>query len=53
MHTPEADIAVDPEQIYSVKTQVIDGREYLLIPLCEGVTVNGVDVSVEESETQE
>ena len=53
VHTPEADIAVDPEQIYSVKTQVIDGREYLLIPLCEGVTVNGVDVSVEESEAQE
>ncbi len=46
VHTPEADIAVDPDQVYSIRTQVIDGREYLLIPMCEGVTVNGVDVAL-------
>ncbi|MDO4383213.1 MAG: DUF4317 domain-containing protein [Eubacteriales bacterium] len=48
VHTPETDITVDPEQIYSIRTQVIDGREYLLIPMCEGVTVNGVDIRTEE-----
>ena len=46
LETAEAKITVDPEHIYQVRTEVIDGRNYILIPVGEGVTVNGIDVSV-------
>ncbi len=53
IHTPEVDVSVDPEQIYSIRRKVIDGREYLLVPMCEGVTVNGVEVALKEDEVPE
>lgn len=54
MVTPGVKVTVDPEYAYSVRTQVIDGSSYLLIPLGEGVEVNGIDISVgmgDEGET--
>lgn len=53
IHTPEVDVSVDPEQIYSIRRKMIDGREYLLIPMCEGITVNGVEVATKEDDVQE
>ena len=57
MVTPGIKITVDPEYTYSIKTQVIDGSSYLLIPMGEGVEVNGIDVNVNaagpEDETEE
>lgn len=34
----------DPEYTYSIKTQEIDGSRYLLIPIGEGVEVNGIEI---------
>ena len=57
MVTPGVKITVDHEYTYSIKTQVIDGSSYLLIPMGEGVEVNGIDVNVNaagpEDETEE
>ena len=49
MKTPEVKITVDPEYTYLITTQEIDGSQYLLIPAGEGVTVNGIDISVGDS----
>lgn len=46
LETMEAHITIDPDHIYQVRTEVIDGRNYILIPVGEGVTVNGIDVKV-------
>lgn len=46
MTTGEVKITVDPEHAYRVKTQVIDGVKYILIPADEGVSVNGIDVTI-------
>lgn len=46
MTTGEVKITVDPEHAYRVKTQVIDGIKYILIPADESVTVNGIDVTI-------
>lgn len=46
MKTPEVKITVDPEYTYLITTQEIDGSQYLLIPAGEGVSVNGIDISV-------
>lgn len=48
METPEVKISVDPAHTHLVKTKVIDGSKYILIPVGEGVEVNGIDISVEE-----
>lgn len=48
MQTSEVKITVDPEHAYRVKTQIIDGMKYILIPAEEGVTVNGIDVTIKE-----
>lgn len=55
MKTPEVKITVDPEYTYLITTQEIDGSQYLLIPVGEGVTVNGIDISVGDGveETEE
>lgn len=55
MKTPEVKITVDPEYTYLITTQEIDGSQYLLIPAGEGVTVNGIDISVGDGveETEE
>ena len=39
-------VSVDPEHVFGIRTEVIDGRSYLMIPISEGITVNGVDVSI-------
>lgn len=46
--TPEVKITVDPEYAYMIKTKVIDGSRYILVPVGEGVEVNGIDISVED-----
>lgn len=48
MTTEEVKITVDPEYAYRIKTQIIDGVKYILIPAEEGVTVNGIDVTIKE-----
>ena len=52
MKTPEVKITVDPEYTYLITTQEIDGSQYLLIPVGEGVTVNGIDISVGDGEEE-
>lgn len=49
METPEVKISVDPAHTYSIRTKVIDGSKYILIPVGEGVEVNGIDINVEEN----
>ena len=46
IETPEVNVSVDPEHVFGIRTEVIDGRSYLMIPISEGITVNGVDVSI-------
>ena len=48
MVTPEVKISVDPEYAYRIKTKVIDGEKYILIPADGTVEVNGIEVRVEE-----
>lgn len=42
--TERAAISLDPAYSYLVETRVIDGRKYLLIPVEEGLEVNGLPV---------
>ena len=41
---PSISIKVDPKQADLLETRVIDGRSYLLIPIDEGIEVNGQPV---------
>ncbi len=52
MKTPEVKITVDPEYTYLITTQEIDGSQDLLFPAGEGVTVNGVVISVGDGEEE-
>lgn len=45
LSTTEVKIKVDPEYIHEIKTKVIDGSKYILIPVGEGVEVNGIDIA--------
>lgn len=47
--TPEVTISVDPEYSHLVETRRIGGRNYLLIPVEDGVEINGFPVGVETS----
>ena len=42
--TTAAKITVDPEYVYSIETREIDGRQYIMIPVGEGVEINGIDI---------
>ena len=42
--TGDATVSVPPESSYLVETRVIDGRKYLLVPVGEGLEVNGMQV---------
>lgn len=42
--TADVTVSVSPEQSALVETRVIDGRRYLLIPVDETLTVNGIPV---------
>ena len=44
--TSEATVSVDPAYSYLVETRMIDGRKYILIPVGEGVEVNGLPVGI-------
>ncbi|MBQ0004503.1 MAG: DUF4317 domain-containing protein [Clostridiales bacterium] len=46
--TQEVTVKVDPDHAYQVTTRTIDGRNYILVPIGEGVTVNGVEITVTE-----
>ena len=46
LETPEVKIKVDPEYANTIQTRVIDGSRYILIPITEGVEVNGIDISI-------
>jgi len=52
MVTPEVKIKVDPDFVHCIKTQVIDGSKYILIPVGEGVEVNGIDIEVSGNEEE-
>ena len=44
MTTPQVKITVDPEYTDLIETKVIDGRCCLIIPVEDGITVNGIEV---------
>lgn len=48
LETAEMNVRIDPEHAFGIKTEIIDGRQYLMIPISEGLTVNGVDVKVSD-----
>lgn len=45
--TPQVTISVDPESSHLVETRRINGRNYFLIPVEDGVEINGFPVGVE------
>lgn len=45
MSTPQVKITVDPEYTDWIETREIDGRTCIVIPLEEGVTVNGIEIN--------
>ncbi len=48
MKTADAVIKLDPEQASLVKTRIIDGVQYILVPASGGVEVNGVNIKMEQ-----
>ncbi|MFI3324783.1 MAG: DUF4317 domain-containing protein [Clostridia bacterium] len=44
--TPNISIKVTPEQNSKIKTQIIDGKKYLLIDVSDGVEVNGINIQI-------
>lgn len=50
MKTPQVSITVDPEYTYCVETRIIDGSKYILIPVGEGVEVNGIPVEIKSQQ---
>lgn len=48
MVTPQVHITVDPDYTYNIETKIIDGSKYILIPVGEGVEVNGIDIDIKE-----
>lgn len=47
INTPQAKIQVAPEYGHLIKTQMVDGRKYILVPAFEEVEVNGFEVNVQ------
>lgn len=50
VRTPETRIVTEPENALRLKTRTIDGVTYILVPIGETVTVNGVEIAVEFEE---
>ena len=46
--TEHAAIAVDPAHSYQVESRIINGKPYILIPVGEGVEINGIAVKVQD-----
>ncbi len=52
LKTPEVTIKVNPERADLVETRLIDGVKYILIRADRGVEVNGIDVSIRNTENE-
>ena len=50
VRTPDVVIQVNPERSDLVETRIIDGFKYILIRAEEGVAVNGVNISISNTE---
>ncbi|MBR3785120.1 MAG: DUF4317 domain-containing protein [Firmicutes bacterium] len=46
LNTADVKIKVAPDCAASIQTRVIDGIKYILIPVGEGATVNGIDIDI-------
>jgi hypothetical protein len=46
IETPEIKITVDPQYSHLIRTEVIDGRKFILIAADNGVEINGIDVDI-------
>ncbi|MBR5315816.1 MAG: DUF4317 domain-containing protein [Firmicutes bacterium] len=46
LNTADVKIKVAPDCAESIRTKVIDGIKYILIPVGEGVEVNGIDIDI-------
>ena len=45
----EAQVIVTPDNVARIKTKVIDGVRYFLVPVGADVKINGVEVVLEEN----
>ena len=52
VQTPEVKITVAPENSHLIRMQVIDGMKYILVPAGNGVEINGMNVSLEDSDEE-
>lgn len=50
VRTPESRIVTEPENALRLKTRTIEGVTYILVPIGESITVNGVEVAVDYEE---
>ncbi len=48
--TAEISVTVPPGQASLLKTKTLEGRRYLLVPLDQGVEVNGIHVTLEKND---
>lgn len=51
--TPETRIVTEADTALRLKTRTIDGVTYILVPVGESVTVNGVEIAVEFDDSKE
>ncbi len=47
MSTPQVKITIDPDYIDHIKAEIVDGRPCIVIPVEDGVSVNGIDINIE------
>lgn len=50
IESQEIKVSMDMEHAFGVKAEVINGKKYLLIPVTEDITVNGVKINIEDEE---
>ncbi|MBQ7356313.1 MAG: DUF4317 domain-containing protein [Clostridia bacterium] len=48
LSTPEVSIKIDPEHRDLVSTQTVNGEKYIMIRVSGGVSVNGIDISLDD-----
>jgi len=48
LETADVKIKVAPDCAASIRTKVIDGIKYILVPVGDGVEVNGIDIDIQE-----
>ncbi len=49
--TPQVKISIDPEYSGIVETTVVNGKKFLLIPIEDGMEINGYGVHTKVEET--